>query len=109
MKGRQFTAEDFGDNRRRALARQRKNPEEIEQAARDWAREQNERHAVVAVDGDIKITTEELVQRTLNKLSPEARAVAGMMMRRGVSVRREIVAAFTSAGELKNPFSKPTK
>lgn len=106
MKGHVFTREDFGKNRLAALQRRRLTPEQIDAHITDWCARETERYKIVATDGKTKIIAEELEQRVLNKMSPEARAIAGMMLRRPAAVRSEVLSAFDKDGSLKIPFSR---
>lgn len=49
------------------------------------------------------VTSEELTQRTINRLSPKARRAVGALLRYPKEVRAEVLSAFSSAGDLLIP------
>lgn len=49
------------------------------------------------------VTSEELTQRAINRLSPKARRAVGALLRAPKEVRAEVLAAFSSAGDLLIP------
>lgn len=69
-----------------------------------WAAAQTARWKAVAFDGDKPIAAEELEQRALNRLSPKARRIAGMLRQTDPAVVAEVLAAFGKVGTLKIPF-----
>jgi hypothetical protein len=114
LKGKEFTADDLSASHRRSIERQvrarAKDGSDIDKLVNDeiaaWATEQTERYRIVAKDGEIPIIAEEVDQRAINKLSAQARRVAGMLVRFDPQVRREVLAAFDADGKLVHPFEK---
>jgi len=98
LKGKTFTVEDLPFGARRKMT-----PGQIEKYCAD----QTERYAIIAMDGNVPLIAEELEQRALNKLTPRARRVCGMMIRLDEATRREIINNFSEDGGLKKPFSRP--
>lgn len=49
------------------------------------------------------VTSEELTQRTINRLSPKARRAVGALLRAPKEVRAEVLAVFSPAGDLLIP------
>lgn len=101
LKGREFTLADLPRS-----AHSKMNEEQM----LAWCDRMTARYAVIAIDPDApegrrEIIAEELMQRVLNRLSPKARRAAGMLMRTSQDVRAELLAAFDSDGDLKNPFN----
>ncbi len=80
-------------------------------ALEEWLNEQTARNAVVAVDpsastGKSLIIAEELQQRILNKLSEKGRRIGPLLLRMTKTDRVQLLAAFDTDGNLRNPFKK---
>lgn len=110
MKGKTITEAELGRRLTRdiqvAAQRRGKDPKA---AVAAYVEAHNKRHKVVALDenapeGRREIIAEELNQRIINRLTPNGRRVAGVLMRLPAAERAQIINAFSQDGSLKNPF-----
>jgi hypothetical protein len=96
LKGKKFTDEDLHARVRNTWPEDRR---------RAYLAAQTDRYKVVATADDGEpLIAEELNQVILNRLSPAARRIAGAMMLASSAVRIEVLRAFETDGNLKNPF-----
>lgn len=97
MKGKVFTIDDL----KKSLAA-KMSPAQI----RAWCERETARYRIVAMDGNNPVIAEELDQRALNRLSPKARRIAGMIARLDAATAKEVVGAFDQNGRVRNPFTE---
>lgn len=103
LKGKVFTVDDLPgptqDRMRKGLLSQQ------DQAnINQWLRSQTERFRIVAFDGDTPLIAEELSERIVRQMSPNARQIATELLRLSPGERLEVLQAFTADGDLISIF-----